>query len=112
VVKKAKRAPALLAVHLNNTPSLHIDSNLRSYIDTKLGVGGPPGDGTFRQGGPAQNGRSARKSRIVADAIQCGWKQKYELVQRAKMQHREAQYFKHQTIVHPEPAGTAKNFVM
>jgi len=111
VVKKAKRAPALLALHLNNTPSLHIDSNLRSYIDTKLGVGGPPGDGSFRQGMP-QHGKSARKGRGAAEAISCGWKQKYELVQRAKMQHREAQYFKHQTIEHPEPAGTAKNFVM
>lgn len=49
VVKKAKRAPALLALHMNHTPCLHIDSNLRSYIDTKLGVGGTPGGGSFRQ---------------------------------------------------------------
>jgi hypothetical protein len=28
------------------------------------------------------------------------------------MQQRESQYFKHLTIEHPEPAGTAKNFIM
>ena len=90
VVKKAKKAAAILALHLSHTPCLYTDGLLRSYITTKLGIRVTSAAGNQDSGSASVLGaspeRKGQNSKRQADsASQLDWKRKYELVQRARV---------------------------
>lgn len=99
VVKKFKKSQALIAVHLSDTSCLSQSYEIQQYIQKKLNLK----DLTV----PATQTDllQRRKSMLYNDpeeiAEKIDWKHKYELVNIARIQQREARYFECQEVEQP-----------
>ena len=94
VVKKTKRSQSLLALHLSHTMCIKMDIALQLYIQKKLQIVNKISGAHQIQRDRVMKYQNYTDPDEIAQKVT--WKYKYELVQRAKIQQREAHYFQKQ----------------
>lgn len=107
IVKKAKRSPSLVALHLSHSQCIKGDVGLQLYIKQKLGI----------TNSMDPENETVNKSQTFTDPEELvdnipNWKNKYALGQLAKIQQRESTYFREQKIQQPNDMKTVHNFVL